>query len=42
MEEWKWIDGYEGEYQVSTKGNIKSFKKYKEGAILKPKKRWKR
>ena len=38
MEEWKWIDGYEGEYQVSTKGNIKSFKKYKEGAILKPKK----
>ena len=38
MEEWKWIDGYEGEYQVSTKGNIKSFKKYKEGIILKPKK----
>jgi len=37
MEEWKWIDGYEGEYKISNKGNIKSFKKCKDGKILKPK-----
>lgn len=37
MEKWKWIEGYEGEYKVSTQGRIKSFKKGKE-KILTPKK----
>ena len=35
MEEWKDIQGYEGDYQVSSYGRIKSFKKNKE-KILKP------
>lgn len=38
MEEiWKDIKGYEGLYHVSNLGNIKSFKIYKEGKLLKPK-----
>lgn len=37
MEEWKWIEGYEGQYQISNKGRVKSFKK-KEPKILTPKK----
>ena len=37
MEEiWKDIDGYEGSYQVSNLGGIKSFKKSDKGRILKP------
>ena len=34
-EEWKWIEGFEGIYQISNLGNIKSFKKNKEGHVLK-------
>ncbi|MBQ4495042.1 MAG: NUMOD4 motif-containing HNH endonuclease [Selenomonadaceae bacterium] len=33
---WKWIPNYEGLYQVSTFGRVKSFKRYQEGKILKP------
>lgn len=33
-EEWKWINGYEGEYQISNLGRLKSFKRYEEGYIL--------
>lgn len=33
-EEWKWIEGYEGLYQVSDHGRIKSFRKHKEGYVL--------
>lgn len=33
---WKDIQGYEGQYQVSNLGNIKSFKRSKLGRILKP------
>jgi len=33
---WKYIDGYGDEYQVSTFGNVKSFKVQKDGVILKP------
>jgi hypothetical protein len=36
MEIFKEIEGYDGIYQVSNLGNIKSYKKYKEGKILKP------
>lgn len=35
MEEWKDIEGYEGMYQVSNLGRVRSFKKYREGRILK-------
>jgi hypothetical protein len=35
MEIWKDILGYEGLYQVSNLGNVKSFIKYKEGRLLK-------
>lgn len=34
---WKDIKGYEGLYQISNLGNIKSFKRYKEGKLLNPK-----
>lgn len=34
-EEWKWIDGYEGEYQISNLGRLKSFCGNPEGYILK-------
>jgi hypothetical protein len=37
IEIWKDIKGYEGLYQISNLGNIKSFKRYKEGKLLKPK-----
>lgn len=38
MEEWKWIKDYEGEYQISSFGRIKSFKKNKKnGLLMKPK-----
>lgn len=33
-EEWKWIPGFEGKYQASTLGRIKSFKQSKEGLIM--------
>ena len=33
---WKDINNYEGLYQVSSFGNIKSFKRHKEGRLLKP------
>ena len=35
MEVWKWIEGYENEYKISDKGNIKSYKKGEK--LLKPK-----
>lgn len=35
MEKWKPISGYEGLYEVSNKGNIKSFHRNKEGIIIK-------
>jgi len=39
MEEiWKDIKGYEGDYQVSSFGRVKSIKRYKEGKILQNKK----
>lgn len=34
MEEWKWIDGYEGIYQISNQGRLKSFKKDPDGMLL--------
>lgn len=33
-EEWRWIKGFEGIYQISNLGRLKSFKKYAEGYIL--------
>ena len=33
---WKDIKGYEGLYQVSSFGRIKSFKRYRDGKILRP------
>lgn len=33
-EDWKWIKGYEGQYQISNYGRIKSFKKTEGGYIL--------
>lgn len=36
QEIWKDIVGYEGLYQVSNLGNVKSFKKDKNGILLKP------
>lgn len=33
-EDWKWIKGYEGQYQISNHGRIKSFKKTEGGYIL--------
>lgn len=35
MEKWKPISGYEGLYEVSSKGNIKSFHKSKNGILMK-------
>lgn len=37
MEEWRDIIGYEGKYQISNFGRVKSFKRYKEGKILRAK-----
>ena len=36
QEVWRWIKGYEGRYQVSDQGRIKSFLRYPEGKIIKP------
>lgn len=33
-EEWKWINGFEGIYQISNHGRVKSFKKTEGGYIL--------
>jgi hypothetical protein len=35
-EEWRPIVGYEGKYEVSDLGRVKSFARYKDGRILKP------
>jgi hypothetical protein len=35
VEEWKDIPGFDGDYQVSTTGRVKSFKQHSEGMILK-------
>jgi len=35
VETWTNIDGYNGEYEVSSLGRIKSYKRYPEGRILK-------
>lgn len=37
-EKWRPIKGYEGLYEISNYGSVKSFKKYPEGKIMKPKK----
>ena len=34
MEKWKWIPGFEGEYQASIDGQIKSFKQNKNGLLM--------
>lgn len=36
MEIWTFIPGYEGVYQVSNLGNVKSFARHKDGSLLKP------
>ena len=36
MEIWKDVPGYEGAYQVSDKGRVKSFRRCKEGVLLSP------
>lgn len=36
MEIWKDIEGYQGLYQISNLGNIKSLHNYRKGNILKP------
>lgn len=33
-EEWKWIKGFKGQYQISNYGRVKSFKKTEGGYIL--------
>lgn len=33
-EEWKWVDGFEGVYQISNRGRLKSFHKESDGYIL--------
>lgn len=35
MEVWKDIEGYNGKYQVSNYGNVRSFSKWKNGRLLK-------
>ena len=35
-ERWKWVPGYEGKYQVSDLGRVKSFVKSPEGKLLRP------
>lgn len=34
MEEWKWVKGFEGLYQISDHGRLKSFRKAKSGYVL--------
>jgi len=36
IEIWKPIPGYEGQYEVSDQGRIKSYRRRKEGQILRP------
>ena len=36
MENWKPIPGYEGRYEVSDQGNVKSFRRSRDGYILRP------
>lgn len=36
MEAWKDIEGFNGKYQVSNFGNVRSFSKWKNGKLLKP------
>lgn len=36
MEIWKEIEGFDGKYQISNKGNVKSLSKWKNGENLKP------
>jgi len=36
MEKWKKISGYNGDYLISNYGDVKSFKKFAQGKILKP------
>lgn len=33
-EEWKWVNGFEGVYMISSLGRLKSYKKVKDGYIL--------
>lgn len=33
-EEWKWVKGFEGVYQISNLGKLKSFKKHGDGYVL--------
>lgn len=35
MEIWKDIDGYNGKYQISNKGEVRSFTRWKKGGLLK-------
>lgn len=35
MEQWKDIDGFDGKYQISNLGNVRSFSKWKNGGLLK-------
>lgn len=39
MEEWKSVVGYEGYYEVSSLGNVRSITRVKKGKVLKPLKR---
>ena len=36
-EQWKWVEDYEGMYQISNLGNLKSYHFKKEGYLMKPK-----
>lgn len=36
MEIWKEVPGYEGQYQVSNEGRVKSFRRRKDGVLLAP------
>jgi hypothetical protein len=36
MEIWKDVPGYEGQYQVSNEGRVKSFRRRKDGVLLAP------
>lgn len=35
MEQWRWIKGYEGKYQISNKGRVKSYVRNSDGKLLK-------